>query len=143
MSVLFYGYTTWTLTKHLEEKKLDKNYTRMLHAILNKSWKQRPLKQQYGHLSPISQTTQDVQDMLGSSGEAGICSPADSYSWTHLCWLTSKDLHTSALCGGWMLSRRPSRSNEQEEQIAREWFWGLLELIILIQSTYYQEKKES
>ena len=36
------------------EKKLDSNYTRMLQAILNKSWRQNPTKQQlYGHLSPI------------------------------------------------------------------------------------------
>ena len=34
---LLYGCTTWTLTKRLE-KKLDGNYTRMLRAILNKSW---------------------------------------------------------------------------------------------------------
>ena len=36
VSILLYGYTTWTLTKRLE-KKLDGNYTRMLRAILNKS----------------------------------------------------------------------------------------------------------
>ena len=36
-SILLYGCTTWTLTKRLE-KKLDCNYTRMLRAILNKSW---------------------------------------------------------------------------------------------------------
>ena len=35
VSILLYGYTTWTLTKRLE-KKLDGNYTRMLWAILNK-----------------------------------------------------------------------------------------------------------
>ena len=38
-SILLYGCTTWTLTKRLE-KKLDGNYTRMLRAILNKSWQQ-------------------------------------------------------------------------------------------------------
>ena len=37
VSILLYGCTTWTLTKRLE-KKLDGNYTRMLKAILNKSW---------------------------------------------------------------------------------------------------------
>ena len=37
-SILLYGWTTWTLTKRLE-KKLDGNYTRMLRAILNKSWR--------------------------------------------------------------------------------------------------------
>ena len=49
VSILLYGCTTWTLTKHME-KKLDGNYTRMLRAILNKSWRQQPTKHQlYGH----------------------------------------------------------------------------------------------
>ena len=42
------------LTKRLE-KKLDGNYTRILRAILNKSWKQHPTKQQlFDHLPPIT-----------------------------------------------------------------------------------------
>ena len=57
-SILLYGCTPWTLTKRLE-KKLDGNYTRMLWAILNKSWRQHPTRQQlYGHLSPITKTIQ-------------------------------------------------------------------------------------
>ena len=41
------------------EKKLDGNYTRMLRAILDKSWRQQPTKQQqYGHLPPITKTIQ-------------------------------------------------------------------------------------
>ena len=52
VSILLYGCTTWTLTKRL--KKLDGNYTRMLRAILNKSWCQHPTRHQlYGHLPPI------------------------------------------------------------------------------------------
>ena len=52
VSILQYGCTTWTLTKRME-KKLDGNYTRILRAILNKSWGQHPTKQQlYGHLPP-------------------------------------------------------------------------------------------
>ena len=44
------------LTKRME-KKLDSNYTRMLQAILNKSWRQHPTKHQlYGHLLPIMKT---------------------------------------------------------------------------------------
>ena len=40
-------------------KKLDGNYTRMLRAILNKSWQQHPTKHQlYGHLPPITKTIQ-------------------------------------------------------------------------------------
>ena len=53
-----HGCTTWTLTKRLE-KKLDGNYTRMLRAILNKSWRQHPTRHQlYGHLPPITKTIQ-------------------------------------------------------------------------------------
>ena len=58
VSILLYGCTTWTLTKRLE-KKLDDSYTRILRAILNKSWWQHPTRHQlYGHLAPISKTIQ-------------------------------------------------------------------------------------
>ena len=58
VSILLYGCNTWTLSKRLE-KKLDGNYTRMLRAILNKSWRQHPTRHQlYGHLPPITKTTQ-------------------------------------------------------------------------------------
>ena len=40
------------------------------------------------------------------------CSFMESCIWMCQCWLTSKDLHTSALCGHWMQSRRPTRSDE-------------------------------
>ena len=54
----FFVLLKWTLTKRLE-KKLDGNYTRMLRAILNKSWRQHPTRRQlYGHLSPITKTIQ-------------------------------------------------------------------------------------
>ena len=58
VSILLYGCTTWTLTKRLE-KKLYGNYTRMLRAMLNRSWRQHPTKHQlYGHLPPITKTIQ-------------------------------------------------------------------------------------
>ena len=54
VSILLYGCTTKRL-----EKKLDGNYTRMLRAILNKSWKQHHTKHQlYAHLPPITKTIQ-------------------------------------------------------------------------------------
>ena len=41
------------------EKYLDSNYTRMLRAILNKSWRQQPTRHQlYGYLPPITKTIQ-------------------------------------------------------------------------------------
>ena len=68
VSILLYGCTTWTLTKWLE-KKLDGNYTRMLRAILNKSWRQHPTRHQlYGHLPPITKTIQ-----VGRTRHAGHC----------------------------------------------------------------------
>ena len=68
MSILLYGCTTWTLVKRME-KKLDGNYTRMLRAILNKSWRQHPTKHQlYGHLPPITKTIKVRQ-----TRHAGYC----------------------------------------------------------------------
>ena len=53
--------TTWTQTKRME-KKLDGNYTRMLRAILNKSWRQHPTKQRlYGHQPPVAKTIKVIQ----------------------------------------------------------------------------------
>ena len=58
VSILLYGCTTWTRTKRLK-KKLDGNYTRMLRAILNTSWRQHPTRHQlYGHLPLITKTIQ-------------------------------------------------------------------------------------
>ena len=57
-SILLYRCTIWALTKRLE-KRLDGNYTRMLLAIMNKSWRQHPTRHQlYGHLPPITKTIQ-------------------------------------------------------------------------------------
>ena len=54
VSILLYGCTTWTLSK-----RLDSNYTRMLRAILNKSWQQHPPRHQlYGYLPSITKTLQ-------------------------------------------------------------------------------------
>ena len=82
-SILLYGCTTWTLTKRLE-KKLDGNYTRMLRAILNKSWWQHPTRHQlYGHLPPITKTIQ-----VRRTRHAGYCWRSrdelisDVLSWT-------------------------------------------------------------
>ena len=69
--ILLYGYTTWTLTKRLE-KKLDGNYTRMLRAILNKSWRQHPTKHNYTatYLPSRKLSKLDEPDMQDTAGEA-------------------------------------------------------------------------
>ena len=84
VSILLYGCTTLTtLTKRME-KKLDGNSTRMLRAILNKSWKQYPTKHQlYGYLPPIAKTikirrTRHEKTLLVKQGRAHKwCSPMD------------------------------------------------------------------
>ena len=75
VSILLYGCTTWTLTKRLE-KKLDGNYTRMLRAILTKSWRQHPTRHQlYGHLNPSRKLSEsDEPDMQDTAREAGTSS---------------------------------------------------------------------
>ena len=67
ISILLYGCTMWMLTKCMK-KKLDGNYTRMLHAVLNKSWRQHPKKQQLYGLPPISKTIQ-----IRHTRHAGYC----------------------------------------------------------------------
>ena len=53
------------------EKKLDGNYTEMLRAILNKSWRQHPTKRQlYSHLPPITKNKLDETDIQDTAGEA-------------------------------------------------------------------------
>ena len=103
VSILLYGCTTWTLTKRLE-KKLDSNYTRMLRAILNKSWQQHPTRHQlYGHLPPITKTIQ-----VRWTRHAGHCWRSrdelisDVLLWTPHIWpsksrTTSSNIHTAAM----------------------------------------------
>ena len=81
------------------EKKLEGNYTRMLQAVLNKSWRQHLTKQQLcGHQPPITKTIQirptrhaghcwrskdelisDVHLWIPSDGRAKIWRPARTY----------------------------------------------------------------
>ena len=95
-SILLYGCTTWTLTKQLE-KKLNGNYTRMLRAILNKSWRQHPTRHQlYGHLPPIMKTIQ--------------------VRWTRyagLCWRSRDELISDVLL--WTPHMAEQKQNDQHE----------------------------
>ena len=72
MLIQLYGCTTSTLTKRL--KKLDVNYSRMLSAVLNNSWKQHPTYQQLiGNLPFI---TQILKIRLGTYA-------SNVLQWTH------------------------------------------------------------
>ena len=101
VSILQYGWTTRTLTKRLE-KKLEDNYTRMLQAILNKSWRQHPTKHQlYGHLPPITKTIK-----VRRTSHAGHCwRSRDELICDVLLWTPSD---------GRAKSERPSRTYIQQ-----------------------------
>ena len=101
VSILLYGCTTWTLTKRLE-KQLDRNYTRMLQAILNKSWQQHPTRHQlYGHLPPIMKTIQ-----VRRTRHIGHC------------WRSRGELISDVLLWtptyGWAKAERPARTYIQQ-----------------------------
>ena len=105
ISIQLYGCTTWTLTKRLE-KQVDGNYTRMLRAILNKSWRQHPTRHQlYGHLPPIPKTIQARQ-----TRHAGHCWRSRDklisdvllltpHIWPSKSRMTSANVHTAAQWG--------------------------------------------
>ena len=105
VSILLYGCTTWTLTKRLE--KLDGNHTRMLQAILNRSWQQHPTRRQlYGHLPPITKTIQARR--TGHAGHCQTlpekqrrdhkwCAPVDRRIWPIKSKTTSSNIHTAAM----------------------------------------------
>ena len=101
VSILLYGYTIWTLTKRME-KNFDGNYTGMLLAILNKSWRHHPTKQQlYGHLPPIMKTIQVRKTR---------------HAWH--CWRSRDELISDvplwSPSHGWAKARRPARTYIQQ-----------------------------
>ena len=101
--IMPYGCTTWTLTKRMK-KKLDGNYTKMLRAILNKSWWKHPKKQQlYGHLPPTTKTIQ-----VKRTRHAGHC------------WISKDELISD------LLRWTPSHGRANEGRPARNYIQQLL-----------------
>ena len=119
VSILLYGCTTWMLTKWLK-KKLDGNYTRVLRAILNKSWRQHPTRHQlYGYLPPITKTIQ-----VRWTRHAGHCWRSrdelisDVLLWTPHIWpgksrTISSNIHSAAMWGYVMSPWRPTGGDER------------------------------
>ena len=122
ISILLYGCITWTLTKRLE-KKLDGNYTWMLRAILNKSWRQHPTKHQlYNHLLPIMKTIQ-----VRRTRHAGHCWRSrdelisdvllwtPSYRWAKAGWLARTYIQQLCEDMGYSPEDLPEVMNDREE----------------------------
>ena len=101
VSILLYGCTTWTLTKRLE-KKLDGNDTRMLRAILNKSWWQHPTVRPPAshHENYTGQTSQTRRTLLEKQGRARKWrTTMEPHIWPSKSRTTSTNLHSAAMWG--------------------------------------------
>ena len=123
MSILLYGCTTWTLTKRLE-KRLDANFTRMLRAILNKSWRQHPTKHQlYGHQPHITKTIKHAGHCWRSEDE--LISDVLLWTPTHGQAKAGKPTRTyiQQLCEdtGCSPEDMPAAMNNREEWQERVW----------------------
>ena len=111
-SILLYRCTTWTLTKRLE-KKLDGNYTRMLCAVLNKSWWQHPTRHQlYGHLPPIMKTIQ-VRWARHAYGppHMAVQKQDDQHEHTFSSYVRIRDVVLKTYQGRWTIGRSGERGS--------------------------------
>ena len=98
VSILVCGCTTWTLTKRLK-KKLDGNYTRMLWAILDMSWRQHPTRHQlYAQLLSVAKTIQvRRRTLLEKQGRTyQWCTPMEPRIWPSKSRTTSSNIYTAA-----------------------------------------------
>ena len=125
--ILLYGCTTWTLTKRLE-KKLDGNYTRMLRAILNKSWRQHPTRYQlYGHLPLTTKTIQArrtrhaghcwrskdelISDVLQWTPHMAKQKQDDQLEHTYSSYVMIRDVALKTYQRRWMIGRSGERGS--------------------------------
>ena len=154
MSILLYGWTILTITKRMGQK-LDDIYTRMLRAILNRSWRQHPTKQQlYDHLLPITKTIH-----VRRARHARHCwRSKDELISDILLWTPSMDeqkqdkqLEQTALCqAGCNLENLPEAMDDRDmwrervreiraDGVARWWWvihWYLAKHFAFFQSTF-------
>ena len=146
VSILLYGCTTCMQTKRME-KKFDGNYTRMLQAILNKSWMQHPTKQHlYGHLPPITKTLQVRRTRhAGHCWRSRVELISDDLQWTpHMAKAKAGQpdrTYIQQLCEdtGCSPEDLPETMNDREEWRERvrdiraggttRWWWKLLTIL--------------
>ena len=135
VSILLYGCTTWTLTKRLE-RRLDGNYTRMLRAVLNKSWRQHPTRLQlYGHLPPITKTIQVrrtrhaghcwrskdelISDVLLWPPHMDVQEWDDQHEHTYSNYVRTQDVTLKTCRRRWMIGRNGERGSRISALAAR------------------------
>ena len=138
-------------------EKLDGNYTRMLRAILNKSWRQHPTKHQlYGHLPPITKTIQVRQ--IRHAGHC--CRTRDELISDELLWTPTYGraktgrlarAYIQQLCEdtGCSFEDLPEAMNDREKLRERVrdirasgtiwwWWWLLIRVVYLVQAFQYE-----
>ena len=105
---------------------LDGNYTRMLRAILNKSWWQHPTRHQlYGHLPPITKTinvrrtrhaghcwrSRDelIGDVLLWTPYMAVQNQDDQHEHTFSSYMRIRDVVLKTYLGRWTIGRSGER----------------------------------
>ena len=123
------------LTKLLK-KKLDGNYTRMLRAILNKSWRQHPTRHQlYGHLPPITKIIQvrrtrraghcwrsedeHINDLLLWTPTYDQEKQDDQHEHTYSSYVRIRDVALKTCQKRWMIGRSGVRGSGISVLVAR------------------------
>ena len=115
------------LTKR-REKKLDENCIRILWAILKKSWKQHPSKQQlYGHQTPIFTAiqirwTRHAEHSWGSKNEivSDVLLWIPAHRFASVGRPTRPYLQQLCMDTGCSLEDLPEAMNDQDEKRERE-----------------------
>ena len=139
LSTLLHGGTTWMLTKRLE-KKLDGNYTRMLRAILNKSWRQLPTRHQlYGHQPPIAKTIHArrtrhaghcwrikdelIRDVVLWTPAYGQAKQDDQLEHTYSSYVRIRDVSLKTCQSRWTIGRSSERVRGICASGTTWWWW--------------------
>ena len=136
VSILLYGCTTWTLTKRLE-RRLDGNYTRMLRAVLNKSWATTPHETPTirtlapHHKNYTSSTNQTRGTLLEKQGRAHKrCTPCgpplmdvqvwdDQHEPTYSSYVRTRVVILKTCRRRWVIGRNGERRSGISAQTAR------------------------
>ena len=103
----------------MHRKKLDGNCTRILRAILNKSWKQHSTKQQlYSHLPSISKTVQVKRTRhvghCWRSMEVPVL--ADMQNFTNNSSVRTQGVVWKTCWERWMIGTNGERESERERE---------------------------
>ena len=128
------------------EKKLDGNYTRMLHTILNKSWRQHPRKT--AAVWPLIPHLKNYASKMNKTHGTLIekqrwtykwYSPMDPYTWICQCWSTSKNLYQLSVqrlnvvwktCWEWWRIEMDGKRVREICAVSITWWWNKMYFLL-------------